>query len=58
MTASDPIVCYTLFTDGVKRPVFEDGIGQYVIGDDGDVVRGVWFIPPEADVPVVVKRAR
>ena len=58
MTTSDPIVCYTFFTDGQKRPVFEDSIRQYVIDDDGDVVRGVWFIPPEADVPVMVEAQR
>jgi hypothetical protein len=37
------------------RPVYEDGIGQYVIDDDGQPVRGVWLIPrDEADVPAIV----
>lgn len=43
------------FTDGTRRPVFEDARGQYVIGDDGEPVRGVWFVPPEADSPHVVE---
>ena len=54
MNAGDPIVCYTLFTDGTRRPVFEDAVGQYVIGDDGEPIRGLWFIPPEADSPIVI----
>ena len=55
MNAADPPVCYTFFTDGIRRPVFEDAIGQYVIGDDGEPVRGPWYISPEADLPVVVE---
>jgi hypothetical protein len=40
------------------RPVFEDDTGQYVLDDDGEPVRGVWFIPrdPEPEpVPIVVR---
>ena len=55
MNAADPIVCYTFFTDGIRRPVFEDAIGQYVIGDDGEPIRGLWYIRPEADFPVIVE---
>ena len=55
MNAADAIVCYTFFTDGIRRPVFEDAAGQYVIGDDGEAVRGVWYIPPETDVPLVIE---
>ena len=35
-----------------------DVTGQYVIGDDGRMVRGVWLMTDqdeEADVPIVVK---
>ena len=45
MNATDPIVCYTFFTDGIRRPVFEDSLGQYVIGDDGEPIRGLWYTP-------------
>ena len=55
MNAADPIVCYTFFTDGIQRPVFEDTTGQCVLGDDGAPVRGLWYIPPKADMPVVVE---
>lgn len=55
MTASDPVVAYIVCTDGEKRPVFEDQVGQYIIDQDGDVWRGVWYIPPDgADDPIVV----
>ena len=52
----DFIVCYTRFTDGQRRPVYETpDMRQYVIDDDGEPVYGVWFIPrDQADVPVVV----
>jgi hypothetical protein len=38
-------IAYTEFADGTKRPVFEDGRGQFVFGDDGNRVDGVWYIP-------------
>jgi hypothetical protein len=34
------------FTDGTRRPVYVDALGQYVL-DDGEQVYGVWFIPRE-----------
>lgn len=48
MTASDPIVAYVTTTDGQRRPVFEDADGQYDVLDDGEAVRGVWYIPHDA----------
>lgn len=56
MTANDPVVAYCVMVDGTKTPVFEDAVGQYIL-DDGEPLRGVWFIPPGddgADVPIVV----
>lgn len=48
-------VAYTLFSDGVMRPVFGDARGQFVVDDDGCKVRGVWFIPPEVcELSIVV----
>ena len=55
MNAADPIVCFTFFTDGIRRPVFEDAVGQYVIADEGESIRGLWFIPPEAAFPAIVE---
>jgi hypothetical protein len=50
------VVAYTLFTDGVMRPVYEDERGQYVIDDDECKVRGVWYIPHEECIlPIIVK---
>jgi hypothetical protein len=54
MHLPDPVVAYTTFTDGARRPVFEDACGQYVLDDDGQPVRGVWFI---ADMPAIVDAA-
>ena len=47
-----------LFVDGVTRPVFEDQDGQYVVGDYGEIVNGIWLVPgePEADTPLLVSR--
>jgi hypothetical protein len=49
---------YRLFGDGVTRPVFEDAGGQYVVGDNGEVVYGNWLLPSEeeADTPFMVLR--
>jgi hypothetical protein len=53
MIPHEPI-CFTEFTDGMMRPVFEDARGQYVI-DDGEPVYGLWYIPrEEADLPLIV----
>lgn len=49
------LVGYREFTDGPRRPIWEDEQGQYVEDEDGCKIRGVYFIPPdEADVPLVV----
>ena len=48
------------FVDGVKREVFEDAEVQYVHGDDGEKVRGVWILPEVddgADKPLIVPEA-
>jgi hypothetical protein len=52
----DEPVAHVEFTEGALRPVFEstDG-GQYVIGDDGERVYGVWYIlREEFDAPAIV----
>jgi hypothetical protein len=53
----DRIIAYTGFSDGPRRPVYEQPDGrQYVVADDGEFVLGVWFIPgDEADEPTVVE---
>jgi hypothetical protein len=47
---------HRLYTDGVNRPVYEDGRGQYIV-DDGERVDGVWLVPEKggADTPVIVE---
>jgi hypothetical protein len=56
MNSCDPLICYSEFLGGIMRPVYEDAVGQYVIDDDGEQVRGVWFIPPnEADEATIVQ---
>jgi hypothetical protein len=58
MIPPEPI-CFTEFTDGLTRPVFEDAHGQYVLDDEGEPVYGVWFIPrEEADLPLIVEAQR
>lgn len=56
MSMPNPI-CYTLFTDGLMRPVFEGARGrQYVIDDDGEPVYGLWFVPrDQCDLPIIVE---
>ena len=44
MNASDPIIGRRAFTDGVTRDVFANAEGQYVFGDDGPMVRGIWLM--------------
>ena len=46
--------------DGKCRPVFQMPSGrQFVLGDDGKRVFGVWYIPQDdlADEPVIVDDA-
>ena len=49
-------VAYTLFTDGVMRPVYDDDEhGQFVVDEHGAESRRVWFGPrEERDVPGMV----
>ena len=54
---ADPIIGQREFTYGKPRDVYEDATGQYVLGDDGRVVRGVWLVTDQeddSDVPVVM----
>jgi hypothetical protein len=48
-------VAYVWFTDAVKQAVYEDDRGEYVIAEDGEEVRGIWFMPrEEANSRIVV----
>ena len=40
-------IATVLFNDGATRLVYEDAHGQYVIGDNGEPVLGVWYVPRE-----------
>jgi hypothetical protein len=54
---SDELLGHGLFTDGTRRPSYQDAAGmQYVLDDDGARVHGVFLIPDEepCDVPVIV----
>jgi hypothetical protein len=55
---NDPIIAHVNFTDGTRRPVFEQLDGrQYVLEEEGDRVYGVWYIQPDGgvDLPVIVE---
>ena len=55
--SADRIIARRSFTDGSTRDVFADADGQFVLGDDGEKVRGVWLLTDQdegADVPAVV----
>jgi len=51
------VVAYTAFCDGPMRPVYEDSDGcQYVHDDDGEIVRGNWWMPRDLpDEPLIVE---
>jgi hypothetical protein len=52
-----PIIIGRLeFVDGTTRDVYRDEQGQYVQGDDGQPVYGVWILDAEAidDAPLVI----
>jgi hypothetical protein len=53
MTQTEPLATVP-FTDGTLRPVYADALGQYIL-DDGESVYGVWWLPVEADDPVIVE---
>jgi hypothetical protein len=43
----DRVIGWRRFTDGQTRPVFLDAAGkQYIQGDAGEPVAGVWLYPP------------
>jgi hypothetical protein len=44
---TDPIVAYVLFTDGVKRPVYQEPSDRQYVFDEDEKVYGVWYLPPE-----------
>ena len=47
------------FAGGPMRPVFEVDGRQFVLGDDGVPIYGVWYIPPdEWPVPLIVPAGR
>jgi hypothetical protein len=55
MTGRDSIIGSRLFTDGSCRDVFLGPDGrQYVLGDDGEAVPGIWLVPghEQADRPL------
>jgi hypothetical protein len=55
---NDPLIARVRFVDGAERSVFEDLDGrQYVLDDDGEPIRGVWYIPRDGgtDLPVIVE---
>src|SRR5262249_54447849 len=37
-------IAYVEFIAGVRLPVYDDGRRQYVLGDDGEPICGVWYI--------------
>jgi hypothetical protein len=54
----DPIIGYSFFVDGTKRPIFVQLDGcQYVLDDDAERLYGIWLIPEpgdEIDVPIII----
>jgi hypothetical protein len=59
--APESLVGRRWFADGAEQPVYEGADGrQYVVGDDGQLVYGVWIIPQDAaaDLPVIVEPDR
>jgi hypothetical protein len=54
----DQHVATISFIDGVWHPAYECADGrQYVIDGDGEMVYGVWFIPPDEPIPNVIVNA-
>ena len=39
----DRIIGHCLFTDGVRRPVFQDLAGQQYVVEEGERIDGVWL---------------
>jgi hypothetical protein len=51
---NDPVIGHCQFADGAMRPIYDDGLRQYVIDDDGYPVYGVWLIPEEEPTPPLI----
>jgi hypothetical protein len=52
----NPIIGVRLFTDGITRKIYRYPTGrQYVLGDDGRPIYGVWVHPDEYNEPVIVE---
>jgi hypothetical protein len=46
---TDPLIAWATFCGGLRMPVYEDRDGgQYVHDDNGEIIRGVWYIPAAA----------
>jgi hypothetical protein len=56
MRMRDEIVARVLFTDGTWRNVYEQPNGRQYVIEDAEPVFGVWYIPPELPVPIIVER--
>jgi hypothetical protein len=49
-------IAYTFTVDGLRLPVYEDSRGQFIIDENGEEIRGLWYIPrEECDRPVIVE---
>jgi hypothetical protein len=44
---TNQIIGYRHFVDGIRRPIYQDAHGQYVLGDEGERVHGVYLIPED-----------
>ena len=53
---NDPVIAFTEVCDGPMRPVYQDSDGgQYIHDNDGEIVRGVWWVPHDLpDEPLMV----
>lgn len=40
---SDPIIGHCLFTDGARRPVFQDQAGRQYVVEEGERIDGTWL---------------
>lgn len=48
-------IAHVEFTDGITRPVYEDAQGQFTFDNEGELIRGVWFVPrDQAAEPIIV----
>jgi hypothetical protein len=48
-------LAFQLLTDGTRRPIYDDGVSQWVEDENGKRVYGMWYIPrEECDAPIVI----